>query len=120
MAFADPQSITISGTALNLPRTSFDGQKGEFSANDGSAKITVSHQNGKRHRRLIRLDHTKISPDPLVAAALVQSGMSISLVIDTPKSGYSVAEAKAVVDGYIAYLSASTGAKITQVLGGES
>jgi len=45
--------------------------------------------------------------------------MSVYLVVDTPKVGYTVAEAKAIVDAFTAYCTASTGARITQLLGGE-
>jgi hypothetical protein len=45
--------------------------------------------------------------------------MSAYLVIDVPPVGYTVAEAQAVVDGFLAYLTASSGAKVTQLLGGE-
>jgi len=50
----------------------------------------------------------------------VKSSMSCTLVVDTPVNGYSVAEAKAVVDALVAYLTASTGARVTQLLGGEN
>jgi len=46
--------------------------------------------------------------------------MSCTLVVDVPVNGYTVTEAKAVVDALVAYLSASTGAKVTQLLGGEN
>jgi len=46
--------------------------------------------------------------------------MSVTLVADVPVNGYSVTEEKAVVDALVAYLTASTGARVTQLLGGES
>jgi hypothetical protein len=46
--------------------------------------------------------------------------MSAYLVVNTPKVGYTVAEAKAVVDALVAYLAASSGARVTQLLGGEN
>jgi hypothetical protein len=45
--------------------------------------------------------------------------MSVYLVVDTP-NGYDTATAKAVADGFIANLSASTGANLTKLIGGES
>jgi len=45
--------------------------------------------------------------------------MSTYLVVDVPLVGYDVASEKLVTDGFIAYLSASSGAKMTQLLGGE-
>jgi hypothetical protein len=42
------------------------------------------------------------------------------LVIDVPVTGYTVTEAKQVVDGLIAALNASSGALITKLIGGEN
>jgi len=42
------------------------------------------------------------------------------MVVDVPVNGYTVAEAKAVVDALVAYLTASTGAQVTKLLGGEN
>jgi hypothetical protein len=46
--------------------------------------------------------------------------MSTYIVCDVPKTGYTVAEAKDVVDALVAYLAASSGASITKLLGGEN
>jgi hypothetical protein len=46
--------------------------------------------------------------------------MSVGLTIDTPVAGYTVAEAKQIVDALAAWLSASSGANTTKVLGGEN
>jgi hypothetical protein len=46
--------------------------------------------------------------------------MSSYIVVDTPVNGYTTTEAKQVVDALVAYLSASSGAKVTQLLGGEN
>jgi hypothetical protein len=45
---------------------------------------------------------------------------SCYLVIDHPPVGFTNAELKQYVDGYLAYLTASSGAAITKLLGGES
>lgn len=120
MAFADPQSVTISGTPISLPRTSSGVNTGAFQSNDGNTKLTVSDTYGARNRRMLRLDTTKVAADPLLSGTNNSYSMSAYLVVDTPKVGYSVAEAKAVVDALVAYLAASTGARVTQLLGGEN
>lgn len=120
MAFADPQSVTVSGTAITLPRISSATNAGSFQSNDGNTRLSVSSTYGTRNRRVIRLDSTKVAADPLVSGANNYYSMSTYLVVDTPKVGYTVTEAKAVVDALVAYLSASTGAKVTQLLGGEN
>lgn len=120
MAFADPQSVTISGVAISLPRTGSALNTGSFDSNDGLVGLDVASQYGKRTRRTLRLDHSKIAPDPLISSTNVKYSMSTYIVVDTPVTGYTVAEAKAVIDAFVAYLAASSGAKITQLLGGEN
>lgn len=119
MAFADPQSVTISGTAISMPRVSQGLNSGGFKSSDGLTELSVSHQNGKRNRRLIKLQTTKVGADPLTSGVNNYYSMSVNMVVDTPKVGYTVAEAKAVVDALVAYLAASTGARVTQLLGDE-
>lgn len=120
MAFSDPLTVTISGSAISLPRVSSGENAGSFRSNDGTAKLTVSSAYGKRVRSTIRLEHSKIAPDPLISAANIRHSMTAYLVIDTPITGYTVAEAKAVAEGLLAFLSASSGASITKLLGGEN
>lgn len=120
MAFADPQSVTIAGTAVSLPLTSRSGTSGAYGSADGNTKLSISHSVGKRKRRVVRLDNQKIASDPLLAGVNVLASMSAYLVIDVPITGFTVTEQKAVVDALTAYLTASTGANVTKVLGGES
>jgi hypothetical protein len=120
MAFADPQSVTISGSAISLPRTSSGQNSGAFTSNDGLTKLSVSDSYGGRTRRVLRLDSQKVAADPLLSGVNNSYNMSAYLVVNTPKVGYTVAEAKAVVDALVAYLAASSGAHVTQLLGGEN
>lgn len=120
MSFADPQTVTINAVANTLPRTSSGVNSGIFTKDDGNVKLSVSHQYGKRNRRTIRLDHRKIAADPLISSQSIQYSMSTYLVVDTPVTGYTVAEAKQIVDALTAYLTATSGARVTQLLGGEN
>lgn len=120
MAFADPQSVTINAVANSLPRISSTANAGVFQKDDGNVRLSVEHVYGSRTRRTIRLDHRKIAADPLVSAQSILYSMSTYLVVNTPITGYTVAEAKQVIDGLTAYLTASSGAKVTQLLGGEN
>lgn len=119
MAYADPQSVSIGAATVSLPRTSSGVNSGAFSDGDRSVSLSVSHAYGKRIRRTIRLDHAKIAPDQFTAAN-TRHTMSTYIVVDVPPSGYSLAEAKEVVDGLVKYLSASTGASVAKLLGGEN
>lgn len=120
MAFADPQSVTINAVAASLPRTSNLGSSSVYTKDDGLVKLSISHSGTKRFRRVVRLDHSKISADPFLPATNVKLGMSVYLVADVPVAGYTIAEQKQIVDALTAYLTASSGAKVTQLLGAES
>lgn len=122
MAFADPQTVTINAVAQTLARTGQGVNTGSFSKDDGNVSMTISHAYNKRGRRVLRLNHRKVAPDPLQPATNVPYSMSVSLIVDVPPqgAGYTVVEAKQVVDALTAYLTASSGARVTQLLGGES
>lgn len=120
MAFSDPQSVTINAVAVSLPRTSSGVDAGSFTSNDGTVKLSVSHSYGKRNRRTVRLEHSKIAPDPLISSTNIRHSMTAYIVVDTPVTGYSVTEAKQIVDALTAYLTASSGGNVTKLLGGEN
>lgn len=120
MAFSDPQSLTIGGTATSFPRTSSGVNAGVFTTADASYKLSISHTYGTRTRRLIRLDGTKIVSDPYSTDRNIPVGMSSYLVVDVPKLGYSVADETSHVSALLEYLTASTNAKLIQLLGGEN
>lgn len=122
MAFADPQTVTINAVAQTLARVSNGVNTGAFRKDDGLVGLSVGHTQtkGRRYRRTLRLDHAKITADPFLPAQNTQVSMSFYVVADIPPAGYTIAEQKQVIDGLIAYLSASSGAKITQLLGGEN
>lgn len=121
MAFADPQSVTINAVAVSMPRVGSNSPgTGTYQSADGLVKETISHSSAKqRTRRVLRLDHSKIAADPFVSGQNNRYSMSAYLVVDIPNTGYTVTEQKQVIDGLTAYLTASTGARVTQLLGGE-
>lgn len=120
MAFSDPQSVTINAIANSLPRVSSGVNAGTFSKDDGTVKLSVAHAYGKRNRRTIRIDFTKVAADPFVSGVNNKYSLSAYLVVDVPVTGFTIAEQKQVVDGLTAYLTASSGARVTQLLGGEN
>lgn len=120
MSFSDPQSLTINAVPNTLPRISSGPNSGAFSNADGTVRMSVSHAYGKRIRRTMRVDASKIGTDPVYPGQNVRSSMSVYIVVDTPVVGYTVTEAKQVVDALVAKLSASTGASVAQLLGGEN
>lgn len=120
MSFADPSSVTVGGVATTLPRTSTGPNSGTYSSSDGGIVMTVSHSYGKRNRRTIRLTQNKMVTDPLIPSQNKPTSMSCYVVVDTPLNGLSVVDQKALVDALAAYLTASSGARVTQLLGGEN
>lgn len=120
MSFTDPQSVTISAVPISLPRTSVGNGSSTYLSSDGLVKLTASNSYGKRTRRVIRLDHSKLAADPFRPAENQKVGMSVYTVFDIPITGYVNVDAKAVYDGYKAMLAASSDALITKILGGES
>ena len=118
--FADPQSVTINAVANSLPRTSSGTNSGVFTKDDGLVKLSISHTQGKRNRHLVKLDHAKIAADPLLAGVNVKASMTVHLVIDAPETGYTIAEIKQIVDALTGFATASSGANVTKIIGGES
>lgn len=117
--FADPQSVTISGSAKSLARTGSTENGGRFATADRAHRMSVNHTYAKRTRHQIRIDVDTLVASPLITGQNINQSMSAYLVVDVP-NGYDTATAKAVVDGFLANLSASTGANITKLLAGES
>lgn len=122
MSFADPQSVTISGTPISLPRTSVGDDQSEYTSADGLVQEIASHSlnKGGRTRRLLRIDHSKIAPDPFRPADNRSVSMSNYIVFDLPPYGYTAAEALAVYTGFKAQFTATSDLLITKLLGGES
>lgn len=122
MAFDNSQSLTVSGTASTLPRTGMGDSKGRWNASDGTLELSVSSTYGKRTRRVARIQTSKIAPDPLISSTNIKHSMSAYVVVDTPVTGFTVTEQKAIVDALAAWLAAGTGAAnhTVQLLGGEN
>jgi urease gamma subunit len=119
MALTEPLSVTIDVDTHSLPRVGFGIDASKYITSDGNVEVETSHQYGKRTRRVARLNHRKIAADPLISAQNVSRSMSTYMVVDLPQTGYTVAEAQDVVDGFIAFLTANTSAVVTALLGGE-
>lgn len=118
----DPQSVTINGVATSLPLVSASEMSRTYMSNDGNVKLIVSHQRTKsaRWRRLIKLYQKKVASDPFTSGKSNTYDMSAYINYDVPEIGFTVGEQKYVSDALVALLSASSGAIVTRVLGGES
>jgi hypothetical protein len=122
MALTDPQSVTISAATTPLPRTFSEGNESAYMSGDGLIKLSVNHSLVKqgRARRLLRIDHSKLTSDPFKPSENVKVGMACYVVFDVPPAGYSNTEILAVWTGFKTLLTASSDAVVTKVLGGES
>jgi hypothetical protein len=122
MALADPQSITISGSTIPLPRTFSSGDESAYTSSDGLVKLSVTHNLVKqgRARRLLRIDHSKVASDPFKPSENVKVNMANYVVFDVPPAGYTNTEILAVYTGFKTLFTATSDAVITKLLGGES
>jgi len=120
MSFTDPQSITISAVTTPLPRVSTGKNLAEYLSSDGLIKLSASHAYGRRTRRVLRLDHSKLPPDPYKPAENTRVSMSNYIVFDVPPAGYTNADELAVYTGFKTLFTATSDALITKLLGGES
>lgn len=116
--FSDPQAVTVSGSAKSLNRTSSTESGGKFATAARDYMLSIAHQYGRRHRHTARLQFDSLVANPLVSGQNVNQSMTILLSVDVPP-GYDTATAKANVDGFLANMSATSGANITKLIGGE-
>ena len=112
MAFADPQTITISTVAHILNRVKSDGFQSVYSKDDERVKLTISHQESKgRTRRMARVDKRVVATDPLTSVNEYKS-LGVYIVIDEPEYGFADADIDAVVQAFTAWLSSANVLKI--------
>jgi hypothetical protein len=118
--FADP-TITVNAVAQALKRTGMGPNSGSFITNDGTHRLNISHQLGGVNQRMIRFDRTQTVANPLTTGEFFDATDSVWIVSRTPKVGaLTVVQQKHLVDGFLTFLAASSGAAVTQLLGGES
>lgn len=123
MALTDPQKFKeVAGTEVTAPRVSTGPFQSVYSTSDGLNKLTLSTaETGKnRLRHLVRLDVAKLTTNIYEESKKQEVTMSVYLIVDRPVNGYSVTEAKKLVEGLVGLLSASTYSLTEKVLGKES
>jgi len=121
MALSDPQSVTLNSTAVSMPRVSTGENKSVYQKDDGFVKLSVFHNPSKTvTRRVIRLDTTDVAADPLLAGVNREVPFAVYLTIVSPNVGLSLATQKDKVTGLLTAVTASSGALLTKILGGES
>jgi len=120
MSFTDPLSITVSAVTSSLPRVSVSEDGSHYQSGDGLVKLLASHDYGKRTRRVLEINTSKLTADPFQPAENVRVAMRNYIVFDVPPAGYTAAEQLAVFVGFNSLITASSNAMIVKLLGGES
>jgi hypothetical protein len=113
---ADPQSVTINGVVTSLPKTSNGPTQNVYTSADGITSMTTKQNTtAARFRREVRLSQHKVVADPITGLNK-DLGLSVYLVVDEPRSGFTDAEIGYLIDALKAWL---TSANYNKVLGGE-
>lgn len=124
MAFADPQSITYNAVAQSLVRTSSGVNAGSFFTNSGTTTygLELSHQYGRRTRRMARLNVGLVNPSPYVSGNSSFESTSVYLVVDTPATNGIVDPAVAVlsVNALTGWLTATSNANALKLVQGQN
>lgn len=125
MAFADPQSVTYNAVAQSLVRVSSGVNSGRFYATGASGSdfaLELSHQYGKRTRRMARLNVGLVNANPFATGISAYESTSAYLVLDTPATNGIVDPAVAVlsVNALTAWLTASTNANALKLCQGQN
>ncbi|DAD50809.1 coat protein [ssRNA phage SRR5466369_2] len=117
---ADPISVKVAGAATNHPRVSVGKEYNEYSVADATSKVRVGHSASKTaNRSFVTSIGTKVAADPI--SAVNQSvTRTITISVSRGKFGFSNAELKQSILDLCEFLTASTGANIDKLLGGES
>jgi hypothetical protein len=116
LVLADPQSVTVNAVAIPLPKTSIGPTVNVYTSADGvTAMTTKQNVTSSRFRREVRLSQHKVVADP-ISGLNKDLGLSVYLVVDEPKSGFSDAEIGYLIDALKTWLSS---ANYNKVLGGE-
>lgn len=107
--FADPQSVTISGTATSLPRISAGELNGMFKSGDGATVMSIQHSSNRRERSVVRLDSNIVGADPLDTTKQRNYKLGAYLVLDAPLNGvgFSTTQKAALVTALADWLKAT-------------
>lgn len=116
---ADPQSITVGGTTISLPRTGVTGNLADYTSADGVTSLRVQQSTTRTVKRTsVTLKTAKIAADPITGInSRITATWGISLI--QPLDGFTVTELKDQLVGLANVLTASSAATAIKILGGE-
>lgn len=116
--YADPQSLTVNGSAKSLNRVGSQNptKSGAFSTSDGDFTFAVKQDStANRFRREVRFSQKKIAPDP-ISAVNKEVSTSVVIVVDEPRWGFTDVELGYLTAAIITWFS---NANRDKLLGGE-
>lgn len=121
MAFADPIKFKPDNTTeVECPKVNTGNFLSEYLAADGLTRVKIFTTNGRRRRHEIRVVLSKMTTDPFDSSRTIEVSTSIYLVVDKELVGFTNAELKKAVEGFVGLLSASAYAAVAKLLGSES
>jgi len=116
---ADPQSITVGGSTISIPRTGVDKTSADYQSADGNSLMRVAQTtNSTTRTTVLSLKTNKIAPDPITAVNARKSQI-ITITARGPIDGFTVTEIKDQLVALATWLTASSAANAIKVLGGE-
>nr|QDH90762.1 MAG: hypothetical protein H1Rhizo26FD1160_000003 [Leviviridae sp.] len=116
---ADPQSVTVGGSTISIPRVTEVGNYTEYYSADGitSLRITqASSANKRRHSLTLRT--AKIAADP-ISGLNSRKLSNITVTVDRPVDGFTVTEIKDQLVALATLLTASSAATAIKIIQGE-
>jgi len=119
---ADPQSLTINGSAISLPKIDDRPETNVYADLSGGTTLyttqrVVSEKQGPRRRASASVTREKIAADVLTAVNQRVSA-SVTMSFAFP-AGFTSTEMEQTAAGLITWLTASTNANLKKVLNGE-
>jgi hypothetical protein len=117
MGFADPQSVTVAGSAKSLPRVGAPASSdGAFKSADGKFTLTIKHSEGPRNRHVVQLRYDDLTANPLVPSQNSAVSTWTHIVVDAPRNGLTADQVTDISDAIIAW---ATPANLNKLVGFE-
>jgi hypothetical protein len=105
MAFPDPISVTIGGTATSLARLGMTLNEGSFADTTGVTSAVITSDNKNRYHRSMKLRADEIVVNPSIPDQNMAVSYQAVVSINFPKNGYD----KTKVVNYLKALAAFIG-----------
>ncbi len=116
---ADPQSVTVGGSTISLPRIGEDGNFTDYTSADGVTSLRITQTTSATLKRSsLTLRTAKIAADP-ISGLNSRKLANVSVSIARPVDGFTVTELKDQLVALATLLTASSAAIAIRIIGGE-